>query len=55
MGRDLNEVTVRRNQGTVEFRCVSTILSQEGTMLLQKFIEGALNAVDQRAGGKGVV
>jgi len=39
---DLSEVTVKRNQETVEFKCVSAFLSQERTLLIRKFIEGAM-------------
>jgi hypothetical protein len=42
---DLSEVTVKRNEGTVEFRCVSTTLSQERTNLLQKFMEGTMHSI----------
>jgi len=42
---DLNEVTVNRNQETLEFRCVSPLVSQERTLLIQKFIEGAMHSL----------
>jgi hypothetical protein len=42
---DLNEVDVRRKLGFVEFRCVSTLLSQERTLLVCSFIEGAMNSL----------
>ncbi|MDH5794838.1 MAG: hypothetical protein OEZ24_01890, partial [Candidatus Bathyarchaeota archaeon] len=42
---DLNDVTLNRNKETLEFRCVSPFLSQERTLLTQKFMEGAMNSL----------
>jgi predicted DNA-binding protein len=42
---DLNEVTARRNQDTIEFRCISAFLSQERTLLIRDFIEGAMHSL----------
>jgi len=42
---DLNEVTVKRNEETVEFRCVSLLASQERTLLVRNFIEGAMHSL----------
>jgi hypothetical protein len=42
---DLNEVEVKQNQGTIKFRCISTLLTGEATELLAKFIEGAINSI----------
>ena len=42
---DLNEVTVKRNEETVEFRCVSLLASQERTVLVRNFIEGAMHSL----------
>ena len=39
---DLNKLTVKRDYEMIEFRCVSTLLSQERTVLLQEFIKGAM-------------
>jgi hypothetical protein len=45
---DLSEVEVKGDAHKVKVRCVSTILNQEGTFLLAKFIEGILNGVGYR-------
>ncbi len=42
---DLNEVTMNRDKETVEFRCVSAFASQERSLLLQNFMEGALHSL----------
>ncbi len=42
---DLNDVTVNHNEETLEFRCVSPFLSQERTLLIKKFMEGAMNSL----------
>jgi len=42
---DLNEVTMNRDKGKVEFRCVSAFIPQERTLLLQNFIEGAMHSL----------
>ena len=42
---DLNEVTMNQNKEKVEFRCVSAFISQEKTLLLQNFIEGAMHSL----------
>jgi len=43
---DLNEVDVKKINGKIKFRCTSTALTNEGTELLLKFIEGALAGMD---------
>lgn len=42
---DLNEVDVKRIDGKVKLRCTSTALTKEGTELLLRFIEGALDGM----------
>ncbi len=42
---DLNEVRVERDQELVEFKCFSTLLSEERTAHLQEFIEGAMSSM----------
>jgi hypothetical protein len=42
---DLNEVTVREEEGVIKFRCVSTSLTIEGTAFLAKFVEGVVNGM----------
>ncbi len=44
---DLNEVDIKANGGSssVKVRCVSTVMSVEGTQLLSKFIEGVLSGL----------
>jgi len=42
---DLSEVEVRQEGNTVKLRCVSTVLTTEGTELLAKFIEGAMHSI----------
>lgn len=46
---DLNEVNVKEIDGKVKFRCTSTALTKEGTELLLKFIEGALDGMECEA------
>jgi hypothetical protein len=43
---DLNEVNVNRAGGKVKLRCTSTALTKEGTELLLKFIDGALEGME---------
>ncbi|MEM2112255.1 MAG: hypothetical protein QXX08_10345 [Candidatus Bathyarchaeia archaeon] len=38
---DLNEINVNRGKGKIELKCISTFISQERSLLLQNFIEGA--------------
>ncbi len=45
---DLNEVDVQNVGNEVKVRCVSTVLSVEGTQLLAKYIEGAINGLDYK-------
>ena len=42
---DLNEVEIKKEGEKVKVRCVSTILTQEATELLAKFIEGAMHGI----------
>jgi len=42
---DLNEVEVKELVGSVRIRCVSTVLTTEGTELLAKFIEGVMDGL----------
>ena len=42
---DLNEVQIKKEGETVKVRCVSTVLTQEATELLAKFIEGAMHSL----------
>ena len=42
---DLNEVGVRQDSQKLNLRCVSTSLTDGGTELLAKFIEGAMNGI----------
>lgn len=42
---DLSEVEVKEDGNTVKLRCVSTVLTTEGTELLAKFIEGAMHSI----------
>lgn len=42
---DLSEVEVQNNQGTIKFRCISTLLTGEATDLLSRFIEGAMHSM----------
>jgi len=43
---DLNEVDVKNDSNMVKVRCVSTVMSFEGTRLLARFIEGIMNGMD---------
>jgi hypothetical protein len=42
---DLNEVDIKEQRDSVKIRCVSTVLTDEGTELLTKFIEGAMSGL----------
>jgi len=42
---DLSEVDVKRDNDKVKLRCVSTVLTAEGTELLTKFIEGVMHGI----------
>jgi len=42
---DLSEVEVKQDENAVKLRCVSTVLTEEATELLAKFIEGAMHSV----------
>ena len=45
---DLNEVDVKKINGKIKFRCTSTALTNEGTELLLRFIEGALAGMEYK-------
>ena len=45
---DLNEVNVNGSGNSVKLRCTSVALSKEGTELLLKFIEGALENMNRK-------
>jgi hypothetical protein len=47
---DLNEVEVKQVDGTLKVRCVSTVLTDEGTELLTKFIEGVMDGMGYKIG-----
>ncbi|XES77404.1 MAG: hypothetical protein ACBZ72_00650 [Candidatus Bathyarchaeia archaeon] len=42
---DLNEVDVQERAGVIKVRCISTVMSVEGTRLLSKFIEGVVTGL----------
>lgn len=42
---DLSEVEVKKLGATAKVRCVSTVLSEEATQLLAKFIEGIMQGI----------
>jgi hypothetical protein len=42
---DLNEVEVKDLGSSVKVRCVSTVLTEEGTELLARFIEGVMDGL----------
>lgn len=46
---DLSEVEVKRSGGTARVRCVSTVLTEEATQLLARFIEGIMQGIGYRA------
>ncbi len=45
---DLNEVDIKNLGNEVKVRCVSTVMSLEGTSLLAKYIEGVINGLDYK-------
>jgi hypothetical protein len=42
---DLNEVEAKQDANSIKIRCVSTVLSNEGTELLCKFVEGVMTGM----------
>jgi hypothetical protein len=42
---DLNEVTMKQDNEMVQFSCISAFASQERSLLLQNFIEGAMHSI----------
>ncbi len=42
---DLNEVNLKDEANSIKVRCISTVMSLEGTSLLSKFIEGVMNGM----------
>ncbi len=42
---DLNEVNLKDDVNSIKVRCISTVMSLEGTSLLSKFIEGVMNGM----------
>ena len=42
---DLNEVEVQKDGDTIKFRCFSTILTEEGTDMLLKYVEGVFHGI----------
>ena len=42
---DFSEVEVRKNQGSVKFRCISNLLTGTATEMLAKFIEGTMHSI----------
>ncbi len=43
---DLNEVDITQDANSIKIRCVSTVLSLEGTNLLSKFVEGVITGLN---------
>jgi hypothetical protein len=43
---DLSEVEVKRYTKTIHIRCISTVLSEENTLMLARFIEGIIQGFD---------
>jgi hypothetical protein len=52
---DLNEVDVKEVDGAIKVRCVSTVLNDEGTEMLTKFIEGVLDGMGYTMGKTDVL
>jgi len=42
---DLSEIEIKQEENSVRLRCISTVLSAEGTELLAKYIEGAMHGL----------
>jgi hypothetical protein len=42
---ELNDVEVKDWGNNVKVRCVSTVLTNEGTLLLSRFLEGLMHAL----------
>ena len=49
---DLNEAEVIEQGNSIKIRCVSTVLTKEGTELLAKFIEGVMDGLGYRISKK---
>ena len=45
---DLNEVNIKNIGDEVKVRCVSTVMSIEGTKMLAKYIEGVMNGLNYK-------
>lgn len=45
---DLNEVNVKKAKNSVKLTCISTTITEEGTELLLKFIEGAMHGLEYK-------
>ena len=52
---DLNEVEVKEVNGEIRVRCVSTVLNDEGTEMLTKFIEGVMDGMGYKVGKADVL
>ncbi len=52
---DLNEVDVKEVDGAIKIRCVSTVLNDEGTEMLTKFIEGVMEGMGYKMGKADVL
>jgi hypothetical protein len=52
---DLNEVDVKEVNGAMKVRCVSTVLTDEGTEMLTKFIEGVMDGMGYKVGKADVL
>ncbi len=48
---DLNEVDVKDEGGAVKIRCISTVMSLEGTRLLAKYVEGVMIGMNFKVAG----
>lgn len=52
---DLNEVSIKTEDALVKVRCISTIMSNDGTRLLAKFIEGIMNGLGYKTSSADIL
>ena len=45
---DLNEVDIKEDGGSARVRCISTVMSMQGTKLLAKYVEGIMNGLNYK-------
>jgi hypothetical protein len=52
---DINEVNMKEDGASVKIRCVSTVMSVDGTQLLAKYVEGVMNGMNYKTAGSDIL